>query len=302
MAATKRNYREQGTQGGGIGGTKPSFSANFLTTESYSAEYIVLRGWRQNTFTTVTAYLYEVDEAFKPTGSALATSQSIPGGDIPLDPTASEITFTFGTPYTVADATEYAIVVTVTGGSQSHNWFDWFIDNTASGYKRGVYSSGAWAIVSNASHWFQVWGSDLTRQVILSSPTNEDIGIILQPLLEWTVDGTGQDDDDYFFPYLKKDDANFTEDDLLVNFYQGLWRQIISGLEYNTTYYWQVQAANEAGSLSDSDVWSFTITTFRPPAVSIGSGGASDFTGENNMLTKQRFIAAANNKIWYEDI
>ena len=137
-----------------------------------------------------------------------------------------------------------------------------------------------------------------SRQVQLSSPVDEDTGITLQPRLEWDVDGAGQHEDDYFFPYLRKDNADFTEDDLLVNFYQGLWRQIISGLVYGATYYWQVQAANEAGDLLDSEVWSFTTLVFAPPAVSVD--GNSNPTGLNNMITLKRLVTAANNKVFYE--
>ncbi len=161
----------------------------------------------------------------------------------------------------------------------------------------------------NYGRWYRGYGIrsyivDATpRQVILSSPTDEDTGIILQPLLEWTINGTGAEEGDYLFIYIRADDANFTENDLIGNFVEAEANtnlQIVAGLAYNTTYYWQVQAANEAADLLDSDVWSFTTTTFRPPAVPTNAGGYP--IGINNMLTRKRFIAAANNRIWYEDI
>ena len=110
---------------------------------------------------------------------------------------------------------------------------------------------------------------------------------------------------------------------------------------YGATYYWQVQAGNTAADLADSEVWSFTMLDILPPIYStrnkltygepggpgdpegdpdaggpVGSGGSGgpppggndvrDYTtipsGENNMLTTRRLIAAAKNKIFYEDI
>jgi len=305
MAATKRNYYEVGTEGGGIGGTRPSFCANFVTTEAYNAEYIVLRGWRQGSFTSVTAYLYAVDGSNKPTGSALATSQSIPGNEIPVDPNVTNITFTFISPYTVMVDTEYAIVVTVVGGNQSHNWFDWWIQNNG-GYIRGVYFTGDdWYMYSPDSHWHQVWGSDPSRQITLTSPADEDTGVLLQPLLQWSIGGDGAAEGDLLDIYLRKDDANFTDDDLLTGLVDATLNsslQVVAGLEYDATYYWQVQAfASEEDDLLSSSVFSFTVQSFSPPGYSIHPISGLP-TGANNQLTVRRLIAAANGKIWYEDL
>ncbi len=72
-------------------------------------------------------------------------------------------------------------------------------------------------------------------------------------------------------------------------------------LSYNIIYNWRVDTVTDDDTIV-GDTWSFTATTFRPPAISTGVGGASDFTGENNMLTVNRLISAAYNKIWYEDL
>ncbi len=145
------------------------------------------------------------------------------------------------------------------------------------------------------------------RTVILSSPANGAIDKLQQFLIEWTIDGIGAqygsfEDQDFLFIYIRKDDANFTEDDLVANFVQAFYNDelTISRLQYGATYYWQVQAGNTAADLTDSEVWSFTMLDFLPPVVPLNSGGEP--IGINNMLTRKRFIAAANNKIWYEDI
>jgi hypothetical protein len=139
-------------------------------------------------------------------------------------------------------------------------------------------------------------------QVLLSSPDNGAIDVRMDPTLSWTVNG-GEEDGDFFFIYLRKDDSNFTDDDLLQGFRTSLNIKVLYGLEYNTTYYWQVQAARVGGGLFDSVIWSFTTVPFYPPTVSTRlKAGNPVPTGENNQLTVRRLIAAAQNKIFYEDV
>ncbi len=147
------------------------------------------------------------------------------------------------------------------------------------------------------------------RTVVLSSPSDTGIDVLLQPLLEWAIDGIGAqygsfEDQDFLFIYLRKDDANFTEDDLIGNFVEAFVNddlQVVAGLEYNTTYYWQVQAGNTAADLADSEVWSFTVQAFSPPAYSVHPVSGLP-TGESNQITVRRLVAIANNKFWYEGI
>jgi hypothetical protein len=147
------------------------------------------------------------------------------------------------------------------------------------------------------------WEVTEQRTVILDSPSNGLTGVRMDPTLDWHVDGSGSEDGDYFFIYLKKDDPNFTEYDLLQGWRVSTQIKVLYGLSYDTTYYWQVQAAREGGGLSDSDVWSFNTTPLRSPTHSTRPKG-EDFvpTGENNQLTVHRLIAAAMNKIYYEDV
>lgn len=82
---------------------------------------------------------------------------------------------------------------------------------------------------------------------------------------------------------------------------------------FNTTYYWRIDAANETG-IATGDEWSFTSFIFAPPIPSyilIGGGDPPpdgvegidfEWSGTSNMLTVRRVVAAAKNKLWYEDI
>lgn len=85
-----------------------------------------------------------------------------------------------------------------------------------------------------------------------------------------------------------------------------------------TTFQWRVDATNEFGTTT-GDTWEFTAaklltihTSYRlipggsgsgpydyPPGV---QGTDWEWTGENCVIAIKRLVAAANNKIWYEDI
>lgn len=85
-----------------------------------------------------------------------------------------------------------------------------------------------------------------------------------------------------------------------------------------TTFEWRVDATNEVGT-TEGNVWEFTTQALKIPKVSYilitGGSGAGPYdyppgeegtdwnwTGENNMVSIRRLVAAANGKIWIEDI
>lgn len=68
-------------------------------------------------------------------------------------------------------------------------------------------------------------------------------------------------------------------------------------LDYNKTYEWRVDATNEYGTTT-GDTWNFGTIVLDPPSWNNAGAGI----GDNNMVTLRRLVAAANSKIWYEDI
>lgn len=84
--------------------------------------------------------------------------------------------------------------------------------------------------------------------------------------------------------------------------------------EWDTTYYWRVDTVNEFGT-TEGDQWSFTtVPLYRIiPSFQLINGSVLgpldggiegiDFRwiGDNMMTTVKRLIAAANNRIWYEE-
>ena len=86
-------------------------------------------------------------------------------------------------------------------------------------------------------------------------------------------------------------------------------------LEYDTTYYWRVNATNEYGT-TQGDEWSFTTLSVDPPhsiyryrsdGSLVPDGTAYNaatmyITGENFINVNRRLVGAAANAIWYEQV
>jgi len=74
---------------------------------------------------------------------------------------------------------------------------------------------------------------------------------------------------------------------------------------YGEIYYWRVDAVNDAG-VTQGDEWAFTTLIYNPvlpTGLSLVDGEPTGTpTGENNMITVRRLVAAAENAIWYEDV
>lgn len=91
-----------------------------------------------------------------------------------------------------------------------------------------------------------------------------------------------------------------------------------SPYNYLVTRYWRIDSTNDAGTV-EGDEWSFTTISFDCLRISYvlidGGSGAGPYdtppgvegtdwryTGENNLMTVRKLVAAANNKFWYEEL
>ncbi|KKM66511.1 hypothetical protein LCGC14_1480470 [marine sediment metagenome] len=79
---------------------------------------------------------------------------------------------------------------------------------------------------------------------------------------------------------------------------------------YLDARYWRIDSINSTGTTT-GDEWSWTTIPFDPvlptgitlDGSGTGSGSPTGtVTGENNMATVRRLVAASNNKIWYESL
>lgn len=153
-----------------------------------------------------------------------------------------------------------------------------------------------------------VWNFD-ARPVKANTPvptdTASDITLDESPL-SW-IDGGNSDTYEIYF-------REQGDDWSLVGEAQAGIEYVLSfgTLDYGITYEWRIDSTNNFGTTT-GDTWNFDTITFNTilPGDSGGAGGGgggggageeSSPTGENNMITLRRLVAAANSKIWYEDI
>jgi len=171
-----------------------------------------------------------------------------------------------------------------------------------------VYNTGGWINLETHDHHFQLWGSDVP--VLPGKPTNPTPGDEASDVTLHDTAGTwesGGNTDSYNVYYgtlsgfLELVEEGVT--DLSLDLVEGLFSV------YGRISYWRVDAVNENGTTT-GDEWYFTTMLFGPPlppGVSIDYGEDPPVltgtpTGESNMMTVRRLVAAANGKIWVEDI
>jgi len=157
--------------------------------------------------------------------------------------------------------------------------------------------------VANFTFMWEVWGdaTTLPGAPTLVSPTPTGVtGITLDETpLKWAAGDPAGDTYDVDFRVQGEDwvEVSSAQEALLLAI-------VFGTLGYGTTYEWRVTATNEYGSTT-SDTWSFTCLSYDPPlptGVTLDGDGVPTGTptGENNMMTVRRLVAAARNKIFYE--
>jgi len=146
------------------------------------------------------------------------------------------------------------------------------------------------------------------------SPANEATDITLDETpLSWDASDPAADTYEVYF----REQGNDWE--LVGEAQAGIeWAIDFGTLAYDTTYEWRIDATNEYGTTT-GDTWSFTTIDFDQIRISYrlisGGSGAGPYddppgtegtdwawTGESNIITVKKLVAAANNKIWYEAI
>lgn len=107
---------------------------------------------------------------------------------------------------------------------------------------------------------------------VLSSPSNGSTNVSINPALSWNsvANATG-----YVLQYSLAQDFS-TNSELIMSGTS----QALSGLSYNTQYYWRVKATNGSISSDWSNVWSFTTVqmTLSAPTLSSPANGATNIS------------------------
>lgn len=111
--------------------------------------------------------------------------------------------------------------------------------------------------------WSAVWNFTTTigppSAPLLISPPNNSTGVSRTPILDWNNSPGATT-----YRVQVATDANFTT--IIINQVTGSTSQyqVITALNYNTTYYWRANATNAGGDSPWSTVWQFT-TLIAPP-------------------------------------
>ncbi len=177
---------------------------SFVASSSFTMTELRLRLARGVTYvaTDVIIDLYNTDEAHEPT-TLISNIGTINTSTLS---TSFATQFFTGLSLEITEGTEYAIVIRITGavvcisGDATEN------NNVrvegSSGYSNGVgwhklcALNGTWACRLNWSGsgrdwYFRTYGTDPTRTINLSSPTDTDTGVTVQPLLQWSCRRSG---------------------------------------------------------------------------------------------------------------
>ncbi|MCK5608886.1 hypothetical protein KAR91_43840 [Candidatus Pacearchaeota archaeon] len=167
--------------------------------------------------------------------------------------------------------------------------------------RRGV----ATAVVGNVTISIRLVEGGLPGKPITPTPSHEASDITLHGTTGTWVSGGNTDSYNVYYGTL----SGFLE--LVESGVVDLSLALVEGQfsVYGRISYWRVDAVNEAG-IAVGDEWYFTTMLFGPP---LPTGVTLDYgedppvptgtpTGENNMMTVRKLIAAANGKIWYEDL
>jgi len=286
------------------------YGQSFTTLSSYSATSVKLLMYKFGTPGIVTVSIY-ASSAGKPTGNSLATGTT--DGDTLTTNSAGEWReITFSAPYSLSNATMYCIVVSTTpsGGNgvaiKGRNSAPLYSGGT------GLWSNDAgssWSILSGVDLFFEMYGGVSGPSTpTLDSPTEDATGIYLNKdwLLQMMWDDADAEDISLYTVWFYDPNVGWMEQtDRSRYSIVGYFMWLGYTLEYDTTYSWFVRKTIDEVDY-DSDTWSFTTTVFDPPVPGGGGlfgGGAGDGSGPpNTMKTYKRLVAAANNKIWYEDV
>jgi hypothetical protein len=245
------------------------------------------------------------------------------------------IVFDFGegTEFNVTSGSQYWLLSETPSNGDASNYVRWRTD-TSSGYPNGTfyYYFGAWAFTSVNDAMFEMHTTlpGPPTKAKNPAPTDANASVTLdQATITWD-DGGGATT---FSVYYGTTSGNLS----LVSLSQGSTSFTVTGITdgspyaYLSTRYWRIDSTNLYGTTT-GDEWSFTTIRLTPPTPtrfyattgqyyrlliqSDGSYGDPPGVGVENtdfvylaaeyeanfIATNRRLVAAAENKIWYEDI
>ena len=165
--------------------------------------------------------------------------------------------------------------------------------------------------VSTFNRLWEAWDDGVSYypgKPVNPTPEHTGTGIKLSwPTLTW--ESGGYTDTYNAYAGLESGNLNLVSSDLVA---LEIPMPIEGLLDYYTTHYWRIDATNVFGTTTGNE-WYFKTIAFDPPlppGITLdysGDSGDEDYgdpigtgSGEDNMLTLRKVVAAANSKIWVQ--
>ena len=313
-------------------------SMSFTASSSYLLERIDLRLKKHATSLgfSYSVRLYQADVDGKPFGSSLELFGTF--NEINLTTDYVDYTYDSGS-YSVTSGNDYAIVVSGLLTSETSSTLYWATtteDVYGNGAAAHIVGLSGWVVDPDEDRWFEVYADDgggggsPPTKAENPSPTDANASVTLdQATITWD-DGGGADT---FDVYYGTESGSLS----LVSVAQAGESFTVTGItdgspfSYLSVRYWRIDATNSDGTTT-GDEWSFTTIRLTPPTPtrfypttgqyyrlliqSDGSYGDVPGVGVENtdfvylaagyeanfVATNRRLVAAAENRIWYEDL
>lgn len=308
MAATQRdNHAGSASTIHFPSGTVVSNGQSFTPTEAYTCEQIRFYAtWRYSDPGACRVSIQETTAGL-PNGSLLTdwASFSVAGAQLKTLRTVN-----FSTTPDLDIGTKYAIVWECPLGIVDTQELQLY-GQAPSGYPNGnrVYKIVGWADSVTEDFHFALWGSDiipLPGVPITPGPVDDASDVTLNDTTATWVSGGNTDSYNVYYGTL----SGFLS--LVASGVTDLELPLVTGAfsVYGKISYWRVDAVNTAGTTA-GDEWAFTTLSFKPvlpEGMSLdhsgGDGGVltGTPTGLNFITAIRKLVAAANDKIWFEDI
>jgi hypothetical protein len=169
--STIKDYYNTGDDAGYSLGGAIWFGQSFTTTSAYTLGYIKFKGYKSSSSPGIlTASIFAVDGAFKPTGSALVTG-TMDGNSLIQDGTSvgAWYTITLNAGVALANGTMYALVLKCDA-----NYVTWKADTSAPSYATGnyLYSADAgvnWTLAAANDFMFELYSASTVEMT--ATPT-----------------------------------------------------------------------------------------------------------------------------------
>ena len=279
---------------------------------------------------TISLRATDPDDDDKPTGGDLAT-MTFDGSGLTTSSSGDGTTRNFDSSYELSSGVIYAFIIRHDGSSNLR-----YRRHSSAGYSGGALhvssnSGSTWNDASTQDWKFEIYGdATVPTKAENPAPTDANTDVTLdQATITWD-DGGGADTFDVYYGTVS---GNLT----LISSAQVGESFTVTGITNGAPYaylsvrYWRIDSTNDAGTTT-GDEWSFTTIRFTPIGVtyfypttgqyyrlliqSDGTYGDPPGVGVENtdyvflaagyeanfISTNRKLVAAAENRIWYEDI